>query len=93
MIRCREPTCCGPVEQPRTGPRRDFCSRDCKDVYHNRVKTRAAAIYADLYAWRLHRGRKGTPGERKLGDVANAVQNWITEDREMRERARQEKTA
>jgi len=38
-----------------------------------------------LKLWRKHRGRKGTPGEGMIGDIATRVDQILAEDRERKE--------
>jgi hypothetical protein len=60
--RCAEPTC--PNLLAATSRASRFCSRDCKEMHHNREHTRGAQLLLVAMAWRQDgrsNHRKGTP--------------------------------
>lgn len=61
---------------------RTYCSKECRVAYNNLLARQGKAVMQMLKHWRLHRGRKGTPGEGMIGEVATRVDAMLTEDRQ-----------
>ena len=62
--------------------RRSYCSPDCRVKYNNLLSRQGKAVMQMLKHWRKHRGRKGTPGEGKIGEIAARVDAMLEEDRD-----------
>jgi hypothetical protein len=89
---CDEPTCCGPVtrKSKRTGQISRFCSPDCYRKYHKRALVRGARLYEIAMRWRgaprsHQRGAKNPATI--FGDVTWLLDEFLREDREMRDMA------
>lgn len=70
------------------------CSIRCEGLLLRHEKETARAVLRDLKQWRLHRGRKGTPGEGSMSRIAATVDRLLKEDRARRKMlttARQQK--
>lgn len=64
---------------------RAYCGPACRVSYNNALAAQGKAVMQLLKHWRAHRGRKGTPGEGVLSEVAHRVDQILREDRERRE--------
>lgn len=64
-----------------TSGQKRFCSADCRRTWWIVARQRGGALMHALYRWRLYRGRKGTPGEGAIGDVATLVDRFMATDR------------
>lgn len=70
------------------------CSIKCEARVVHLERQTAAEVLRELKRWRLHRGRKGTPGEGAISRIASAVDKLLKEDRARRKmltEARQQK--
>lgn len=61
---------------------RIYCGKECRERYNALVTRQGKALVQLLKQWRLHRGRKGTPGAGKISAVAARVDMLLVEDRE-----------
>lgn len=74
--------CLQPVPKSNLGRQRKYCDAKCREAFWRLARQRAAQAYPTLLRWRMHRGRKGTPGEGAMTEVAEQVDAWLAEDRE-----------
>lgn len=58
-----------------------FHTTACKDKWFLRARNRGQQIYEMAMEWRRHRGRKGTPGEGTLSEIAHLVDGWLDADK------------
>ncbi len=70
---------------------RSYCDRKCYQNYNNLLAKQGKAVMQMLKHWRLHRGRKGTPGEGMIGEVASRVDAMLGEDRDRKAQTTTEK--
>lgn len=61
-----------------------YCDTACRIAFWRLARQRSAQVYIMLMRWRMHRGRKGTPGQGALTEVAEKVDAWLAEDRQAR---------
>jgi hypothetical protein len=61
---------------------RIYCNPDCRKRYNNLLGAQGKAVMQMLKQWRHHRGRKGTPGEGMIGEIAHRVDQINREDKE-----------
>ena len=66
----------------KAGHGRSYCSPECRTKYNNKLAAQGKSVMQLLKIWRKHRGRKGTPGEGKLGDVTHRIDEILREDRQ-----------
>ena len=72
---------CGkPTRRDVRGNRMKFCDSDCRTAYWRRARMRGGQIYPMLELWRRYRGRKGTPGEHMLSEIARLVDEHLAAD-------------
>lgn len=64
---------------------RSYCNQECRVKYNNLLAKQGKAVMQMLKIWRVYRGRKGTPGEGMIGEIANRVDQMIAEDRQRKE--------
>ena len=70
------------------------CSIKCEAQIVRIERQTATEVLRELKRWRLHRGRKGTPGEGSMSRIAATVDRLLKEDRARRKMltaARQQK--
>lgn len=60
------------------------CSLACEAKVNQLDAVQGRAVLRALKLWRKHRGRKGTPGEGKMTDVANMIDGFLKNDRKRR---------
>jgi len=63
------------------------CSLSCESQLHRLEATQGRLVIRTLKKWRRHRGRKDTPGEGAISEVAKIVDRFNRTDRERREEA------
>lgn len=68
--------CGGEVSKGRV-----YCGRECRERYNALTLRQGKALVQLLKQWRLHRGRKGTPGAGKITLVSARVDLLLAEDR------------
>ena len=83
--RCAEPTCNQPLPE---GAKHDFCKPSCYRKHRNRAMSRGFRLYDVAVAWRTaprshQRGAQNPPT--RFGDVTFLIDEYLREDREMRE--------
>ncbi|UFS68233.1 hypothetical protein LO749_21570 (plasmid) [Paracoccus denitrificans] len=67
----------------RKTPRgRVYCSSQCRERYNSLVTRQGKALVQSLKLWRLHRGRRGTPGAGKITLISERVDALLAEDRQ-----------
>ena len=66
---------------------RTYCSSRCQVQYNNLLTRQGKALVQSLKLWRLHRGRKGTPGAGMMTRVSARVDALLAEDRRRWEEA------
>lgn len=66
----------------KTEARRTYCNADCRVAYNNLLGRQGKSVMQMLKLWRKYRGRKGTPGEGMIGDIASRVDQMLAEDRD-----------
>lgn len=59
---------------------RSYCCSTCRVAYNNLLGRQGKAVMQMLKLWRKHRGRRGTPGEGMIGEIANRVDALLKED-------------
>ncbi len=89
--RCAEPSCGCPLIGNHRGR---FCTARCYSQYHARAVKRGFRLYDAAMAWRAtprnhQRGASNPPT--KFGDVTYLLDEFIREDRAMREKANAER--
>ncbi len=52
------------------GSRKEFCSRQCIRRFDKLTRKHGQRLLRLALYWRLHRGRKGTPGQGRQSDMA-----------------------
>lgn len=62
------------------------CSLSCEAQLHRLEAYQGRTVLRSLKRWRKHRGRKGTPGEGAMTEVANIIDLFLKTDRLRRER-------
>lgn len=70
------------VGRAPSGVQRSYCSPECRVSYNNQLAKEGKAVMQMLRLWRKHRGRKGTPGEGKISDIAHRVDGFLAADAE-----------
>jgi len=71
---------------------RTYCNAKCRVAYNNLLGRQGKSVMQMLKLWRKHRGRKGTPGEGMIGDIATRVDQMLAEDRERKARMRRDQS-
>ena len=66
----------------KTARGRTYCNPQCRVSYNNLLARQGKSVMQMLKLWRKHRGRKGTPGEGMIGDIATRVDAMLAEDQE-----------
>lgn len=61
------------------------CSLSCEAQLNRLEATQGRMVLRALKRWRKHRGRKGTPGEGAMTEVAEVVDGFLKSDRIRRE--------
>lgn len=69
------------------------CSLRCEAQLARGEAAQGQAVLRVLKRWRKHRGRKGTPGEGAMTEVANLTDRFLKSDRLRREAANQARKA
>lgn len=67
------------------------CSLSCEARLARLEAAQGQAVLRVLKRWRKHRGRKGTPGEGAMTEVANLTDRFLKADRRRREEANAER--
>lgn len=63
------------------------CSLSCEALLRRQEAQQGLIVLRHLKRWRKHRGRKGTPGEGAMTEVATMVDGFLRADRQRREQA------
>lgn len=63
------------------------CSLTCEALLRRQEAHQGLIVLRHLKRWRKHRGRKGTPGEGAMTEVAAMVDGFLRTDRKRREDA------
>lgn len=61
------------------------CSLSCEAQLNRLDAAQGKVVLRVLKRWRKHRGRKGTPGEGAMTEVATVVDRFLRNDRQRRE--------
>lgn len=69
------------------------CSLSCEAQLYRLEALQGRAVLRYLKRWRMHRGRKGTPGEGQISEVAAIVDRFLRNDRMRREEEQAAKRA
>ncbi len=92
---CDEPTCCEEIPPHRRskkpGQPTRFCSSDCRAKYRNRAVIRGYRLYEVVARWREAPRRSHQKGginpPTSFGDVTAVIDEYLRQDRQMREKA------
>ncbi|MCE8006427.1 hypothetical protein [Aestuariivita sp.] len=58
-----------------------FCNSTCRTDWWKMARNRGAQLYHHLTVWRMHRGRKGTPGAGVFSRISATIDMWARKDR------------
>lgn len=58
-----------------------YCGKECRVKYNNLLARQGKTVMQMLKVWRKYRGRKGTPAEGIIGEIATRVDAILEEDR------------
>jgi len=72
---------------------KSYCNPQCRQAYNNLLARQGKAVMQMLKVWRKYRGRKGTPGQGMIGEIAHRVDGLLSEDRERKTTAAQQRAA
>ncbi|QBF32165.1 hypothetical protein CFI11_13180 [Thalassococcus sp. S3] len=73
--------CGDPLPKSSRARHARFCSPTCRKNWWIVARNRGAQLYQLLLIWRLHRGRRGTPGQGMINLISAQIDRWISEDR------------
>lgn len=65
----------------KTRQHKTYCGTDCRVQYNNLLTRQGKSMMQMLKIWRKHRGRKGSPGEGIISEIAERVDLLLEEDR------------